>query len=38
MDYTDSCIEGDLICHYRDEELVGVPILHAKGVFCQLGQ
>ena len=29
---TDSCMEGDLIYHYRDEELVGVTILHASGI------
>ena len=27
---TDSRMEGDLIYHYRDEELVGVTILHAS--------
>lgn len=31
---TDSCMEGDLIYHYRDEELVGVTILNAS----ELGQ
>lgn len=35
---TDSRMEGDLIYHYRGEELVGVTILHAKGAYCQLGQ
>ena len=31
---TDSRMEGDLMYHYRDEELVGVTILHAS----QIGQ
>jgi uncharacterized protein YuzE len=29
---TDSRMEGDLIYHYRDEELVGVTILHASEI------
>ena len=29
---TDSRIEGDLIYHYRDEELVGVTILYASEI------
>lgn len=29
---TDSRMEGDLIYHYRNEELVGVTILHASGI------
>jgi uncharacterized protein YuzE len=29
---TDSQMEGDLIYHYRDKELVGVTILHASEV------
>lgn len=29
---TDSRMEGDLIYHYRNEELVGVTILHASTV------
>jgi uncharacterized protein YuzE len=29
---TESRMEGDLIYHYRDEELVGVTILHASEV------
>ena len=35
---TDSRMEGDLIYHYRGEELVGVTILHAKGAYCQPGR
>jgi uncharacterized protein YuzE len=35
---TDSRMEGDLIYHYRGEELVGVTILHAKGAYCPPGQ
>ena len=34
---TDRRREGDLIYHYRGEELVGVTMLHAKGVRCQPG-
>lgn len=34
----DSRMEGDLIYHYRGEELVGVTILHAKGACCQPGK
>ncbi|MBI3800345.1 MAG: DUF2283 domain-containing protein [Deltaproteobacteria bacterium] len=29
---TDSRMEGDLIYHYRDEELVGVTILHVREI------
>ncbi|MBI3800348.1 MAG: DUF2283 domain-containing protein [Deltaproteobacteria bacterium] len=29
---TDSRMEGDLIYHYRDEDLVGVTILHANEI------
>jgi uncharacterized protein YuzE len=29
---TDSRMEGDLIYHYRDEELVGVTILHVSEI------
>jgi uncharacterized protein YuzE len=32
---TDSRMEGDLIYHYRDEELVGVTILHASQIGSQ---
>ena len=32
---TDSRMEGDLIYHYRDEELVGVTILHASEISQQ---
>ena len=32
---TDSRMEGDLIYHYRDEELVGVTILHASELSLQ---
>lgn len=32
---TDSRMEGDLIYHYRDEELVGVTILHASEIARQ---
>ena len=31
---TDSRMEGDLIYHYRDAEIVGVTILHA----CEISQ
>jgi uncharacterized protein YuzE len=33
---TDSRLEGDLIYHYRDEELFGVRILHASELSRQL--
>jgi uncharacterized protein YuzE len=29
---TDSRMEGDLIYHYHDEELIGVTILHASEI------
>jgi len=32
---TDSRMEGDLIYHYRDEELVGVTVLHASEISRQ---
>jgi uncharacterized protein YuzE len=32
---TDSRLEGDLIYHYRDEELVGVTLLHASKIGCR---
>lgn len=34
---TDSRMDGDLIYHYRDKELVGVTILHASEVGHQSG-
>jgi uncharacterized protein YuzE len=34
---TDSRMEGDVIYHYRDEELVGVTILHASEI-CRQGE
>lgn len=35
---TDSRMEGDLIYHYRGEELVGVTILHAGEVSHQASE
>jgi uncharacterized protein YuzE len=35
---TDSCMEENLVYHYRGEDLVGVTILHAKGAYCQAGR
>jgi len=34
---TDSRMEGDVIYHYRDEELVGVTILHVSEI-CRQGE
>jgi uncharacterized protein YuzE len=32
---TDSRMEGDLIYHYRDSDLVGVTVLHAREIGAQ---